>query len=64
LVPDYYLKHYNSYLEFKDLTKEIIVGDSIGYNYEDVDPIEPKEILKKNYNRYLFLPKYRDFRRI
>jgi predicted glycosyltransferase involved in capsule biosynthesis len=64
LVPDYYLKNYNSYLEFRDLQKEIIVWDSIGYNYEDVAPVDPKEILKKNYNKYLFLPKYRDFRRI
>jgi len=64
LVPDYYLKHYDSYIDFRDLESEIIIGDSIGYNYEDSDPIEPKEILNKNYNKYLFLPKYRDFRRI
>lgn len=62
LVPYYYLKHYNVFLENKR-KDEILVWESIGYNYEDVSPINPQKILLKNYRYYLNLPKYSDFRR-
>ena len=63
LVPDYYLKNYNTYL--KNIgNNEILVGDSIWYNYEKNDPIKPSIILKKDYYYYLHKPKYYDFRRL
>jgi len=63
LLPPYILKNYNDFLKHKD-EKNIIVGESIWYNYLKVEPIKTSFILKWDFEKYLRNPKYRDFRRL
>lgn len=63
LLPCYYFFHISKILEWKTNHKEIIVWESIWYNFSSLDPINPQDILDKKYFKYQKKSSYDDFRR-